>query len=427
MRDILVYEPEGAGHHMYFAAGIAAAITGAGLGPVTLVTTREATQEPAARAVIAAGLDADVETIEPGEEPPPLHYLLPLIRCCTVYRSKVWRGGKLRLQTALGENAERLGRQTAGLVRYFHEAGGADRFRAVFIPYIDKAAFIPLGFWRDPFGDTTFGGIAINPRCHFRAAGIEAKRRRHDDTIEAVSFHRLVRHRRLSALFTADPYFARYLAHPRVHHVPDPSRLAGVPVAGELRRQLGISPAAIVLLIYGELGSLRKAQAEAIEALADPRVPPSVVLVAAGRRNHPHVQSLPEPASSALRAAGRFVEINEFVADETEHALFDAADIVWVCYRDHTAGSNVLTKAGQAGKPVIACRDGLIGRLVRDVDCGVRAAADRHDEIVAALQRLAGDAALRARLGAAGRAAFEGFTFDAFSAPILAWLRSVPS
>ena len=410
---------------MNFAGMIAAAIHAEDLGPVTLVTSSEALDQPATQAIARSGIFRDVAIVESQGVPRPLEHLLPILRRWSHEPRRVQVGDKWLRQTVLAEYTEKLGRQTAALLAYFREAGGSDRFRAVFIPYIDRAKFIPLGFWRNPFGVTEFAGIAINPRCHFRPMGIAVDERLRDDRIEALSFRRLIRHRRLGALFSIDPYFVRYCANDRVRHVPEPARRASPPVPGALRRRLGISSSAIVLLLYGDLGSRRKTQAEAIRALADPRIPASVVLIAAGRRQHPDVEHLPEPETSLLRAAGRFIELNRFIEDEWEDALFDAADIVWACYRDHTAHSNVLTKAGLWGKPVAACRQGLIGQLVRDAGCGICASPDSHDEMVEALQALASDQPLRSRLGAAARGAFEANDAAAFTEPILAWLRTL--
>jgi glycosyltransferase involved in cell wall biosynthesis len=397
MRDLLIFEPAGGGHHMHYVRAIAAAFAARATAAVTLVTTRRALEAPAAAALARSGLLSEIATIECDSAPLPF-----------------------RLMPA-GET-KRLVAETAALVRYFRATNGADCFRAVLIPYIDRAAVIPLAYWRDPFGATPFGGILINQRSHFRALGISAAPRPVGDFAETLSRRRLVDHPRLSALFTIDPYLARDAGHRRLIHIPDPSRLSGSPAPGALRRQMGLPEDAIVVLAYGSLRRSYKALDAAIRAASDPRVARSLVLVAAGETDAAH---FPEPETTRLRRAGRLVESGHYIDDEREHALFDAADIVWVCYRDHTASSNVLIKAGQAGKPVIASPSGLLGRLVADAACGILAAPDRHDEIVQAMNDLAGDADRRRRLGAAGRAAFAGNTFEAFTGPIVRWFEGL--
>ncbi|HEX2292929.1 MAG TPA: glycosyltransferase, partial [Gaiellaceae bacterium] len=72
-------------------------------------------------------------------------------------------------------------------------------------------------------------------------------------------------------------------------------------------------------------------------------------------------------------------------------------------------------EAMAAGLPVVASRVGGIPELVVDGETGLLVDPGRPDRLAAALARLLEDAALRRRLGAAGRARVEErFDVDAF-------------
>ncbi|HET7507079.1 MAG TPA: glycosyltransferase family 4 protein [Solirubrobacterales bacterium] len=73
----------------------------------------------------------------------------------------------------------------------------------------------------------------------------------------------------------------------------------------------------------------------------------------------------------------------------------------------------VALEAAAAGKPIVATAAGGLRDIVVDGETGLLVPAEDRDALAAALQRLAGDAELRERLGAAARERAAGFSPDA--------------
>jgi glycosyltransferase involved in cell wall biosynthesis len=84
-------------------------------------------------------------------------------------------------------------------------------------------------------------------------------------------------------------------------------------------------------------------------------------------------------------------------------ACLAAADIVALPSLHEGLGVAAL-EAMAAGRPVLASRVGGLGEVVVAEETGLLVPPGDADALAAALARLAGDPALRARLGAAGRA-----------------------
>jgi glycosyltransferase involved in cell wall biosynthesis len=86
--------------------------------------------------------------------------------------------------------------------------------------------------------------------------------------------------------------------------------------------------------------------------------------------------------------------------------LLASADFL-VCPSRHEPLGNVVIEGWAAGLPVLAAASVGPAALIRDGETGFLAPIDDVGPLAAAMDRLARDAALRARLGAAGRAAYE--------------------
>jgi len=83
--------------------------------------------------------------------------------------------------------------------------------------------------------------------------------------------------------------------------------------------------------------------------------------------------------------------------------ILAASDIVALPSRFGEGCPNALLEAMAAGKPVVAARTGGIPEVVLDGQTGVLVPRENPEALRAALLQLAGDPALRAKLGAAGR------------------------
>ena len=99
---------------------------------------------------------------------------------------------------------------------------------------------------------------------------------------------------------------------------------------------------------------------------------------------------------------------------------FGAADVSWVFYEHNIVySSNVLVQSGLARRPVIARRQGLIGRLVEDHKLGLALTSEEPEIVASALQRLAENPTLRREMGENGARAFAKNTPENFARPII--------
>ncbi len=99
------------------------------------------------------------------------------------------------------------------------------------------------------------------------------------------------------------------------------------------------------------------------------------------------------------------------VSDRDLPALYNTAEIYLGISRlmeQRVEGFGIsLAEASASGVAVIAGRSGGIPAAVRDGETGLLVDAERVEDVAQTIERLLGDAALRARLGAAGRRAVE--------------------
>jgi glycosyltransferase involved in cell wall biosynthesis len=383
---------------MHCVRRIAEAVSRSDLGPIRLVTTAPSLAHEATQAVVRSGACRAIDTINTDSISPTLPY-------------------------RFNELAASQYRATMALAEHVRAIGGPERFRLLFIPFIDSACVAPLALGRYPFGGLPFSGIAIHPIFHMRRMGLRAPWRAKDYP-ERVVYARLFTHPRLHSLFSIDPYFVRYARNPRVVYTPDPAEFSGSSNS-DLRHALGIANESLVVLVYGAIDD-RKGFDRLIRAVA--RVPEDldVVVLAAGPQRRELSRNLPEPEISRLRRARRLVELARFIEPEEERSIFEAADVVWVCYGNRNlACSGVMVQAGQAGKPIIAPPNGILGETTRANKLGIIADADDVASIADAITKLAQNPHLRARLGRAGFQRFHEHTCARFVEPILERIRAL--
>lgn len=269
-----------------------------------------------------------------------------------------------------------------------------------------------------PFGAVPFVGMSISIRHHHRAMGVRGPGTRHD-ALYARLFERLLRVKTLRALATIDETLPRYARQQRisgcrkVHHVADVARLHGTADRAAVRTSLGIAPDDIVVLAYGALDP-RKGIAELIAAAASPACSTRVVVLLAGRQNAFVRDLLKGADAQQLRTAHRLVEVSGFLGDQREVDVFSATDIVWVAYRRFYGASGVLIQAGAMRLPVVACEDGLIGWTTHRHGLGEIVDPGSRESVTAAINRLAGDDALRRTYGANGAQLAAAHTPEAF-------------
>ena len=197
-----------------------------------------------------------------------------------------------------------------------------------------------------------------------------------------------------------------------VHLVP---QLPGV--RERAREELGVSEGEIAIALVGRLVR-RKGAADLLRALADPRLdglPLRALLVGGTEPAEPRFRD--ELVRLALEAgvASRIVFCGEV---ENAAVLHAGCDIAVVPARREAFGRAVV-EAMHAGVPIVAYRDGALPELVRDGREGFLVEPGDIPALSEALHRLATDAPLRARLGAAGHDRARQFSHGRFVAEVV--------
>jgi hypothetical protein len=146
---------------------------------------------------------------------------------------------------------------------------------------------------------------------------------------------------------------------------PCPDDFAGDPL--EARKVFEIPDGRKVLLFYGG-AYRRKGLHLAVEALLGlPKDSPGFLLCAGQQMSDPGIVR----GLETLVAQGRARVVSRYIFEAEEKLLFAASDIVLLPYIKHFGNSAVLSRAGGAGKMVIASDEELVGRLVRKHNLGL--------------------------------------------------------
>jgi glycosyltransferase involved in cell wall biosynthesis len=135
-------------------------------------------------------------------------------------------------------------------------------------------------------------------------------------------------------------------------------------------------------------------------------------------QSHDVRQKLQSPLYSQWRVKNKLIVLDRFLNDSEQVAMFAAADVVWVGYRNHAYMSGVLVLAGRAGLAVVGTKDGEIGRLIERHCLGLAIRANQPAEIAGALLKLL-DGEMRADMGERGRLLFATHTVENFGARVL--------
>lgn len=172
-----------------------------------------------------------------------------------------------------------------------------------------------------------------------------------------------------------------------------------------VRAELGLGADALVATMVTVLrpGKGHEVAVEVVRRLL-PRFPALKLLVAGDGPSLPDVRRLVEPLGDAALLLGHRTDVLE---------LLGASDVL-LHPTSMDAFPTVLLEAGAAGVPVLATAVGGIPEIVEDERTGLLVdAPPSADRVAAQLERLLGDAELRARLGNAARARFdEHFTAE---------------
>lgn len=343
---VLVLEPHANGHHGPYLQWMAAGLIKRGF-KLTIVTLPDSLSHPSMEAMnSAAGGDGQggLRVIAPG---------------FTGFVS-MKKGGSSRLMA-----------REIGYWRLFKQwyKAHAETVQpdVVFLPYLDYCLYA-IGLLGSPFGGSPWVGLAMRPSFHYQEMGVIAPKPSLAQIKKAL-FFRMLSNPRLRCLLTIDEPLSEYLStYPalaaKTAFLPEPAELADLANPLDAKQRLGLPAERRLILVYGAI-TARKGVPELLRALADPAFPPSADVLLAGKIAPEIHQALVSPAAAPLVAQGRVRLLDRFIETEEEPLLFSAADIVWLGYRCHYAASGVLVQAASAGRPVLACEEGIIGWQAR--------------------------------------------------------------
>lgn len=345
---VLIFEPYANGHHGPYLHWMATGLAERGFD-VTIVTLPETVEHPSIRALAKTAFEKGGGSLQVLGVSAPMPLPLDVASGATaLIRREIayWR-----------------------LFRAWYKAY-ADTMRpdVVYLPYLDYCLYA-IGLYGSPFGNCPWVGLTMRPSFHYRSMGVLAPR----PTLAGVKkalLSRVLRNRYLRQLLTIDEPLASYLsdrwrASDKAAFFPEPAEFGGMPAPDEAKRQFGMAQERKLILLYGAV-TARKGVVELLRALSAPGFPSVVDVLLAGKVAEPVIQEmLAECWVRVLCDAGRLKIIDRFIEPAEEPALFAAADIVWVGYRGHYNASAILVQAASAGRPLLACQDGVLGWQTR--------------------------------------------------------------
>lgn len=260
----------------------------------------------------------------------------------------------------------------------------------VFLPYLDYCLYA-IGLLGSPFEDRPWVGLAMRLSFHYREMDVIAPRPALAN-IKKKLFLRMLRNRLLRSLLTIDEPLADYLvghgkADDKVTFFPEPVGWTDLPNRNEARDELNLSLERTLILVYGAITE-RKGVVKLLRAMASPAFPASVDVLLAGKQSPEIRELVREPWTTALLTEGRLICLDRFIDGREERCLFGAADIVWLGYRGHYTPSGVLAQAAAAGRPIIACKEGIIGWQAERHKLGALVSPAQVNEIIDGINAL---------------------------------------
>jgi glycosyltransferase involved in cell wall biosynthesis len=248
---------------------------------------------------------------------------------------------------------------------------------------------------------------------------------RFTDILRNLLFWRVIHEPKLSFIGTIDPYLSGFARNAKVKYCPDPCALPTLSSVEETRAAYGIRSESFVVLVYGVLDR-RKCIGVLLEAAAYLCNELDLTVFLAGPQDSDDLATpLRSESAHKLRERNSLVEVNRYLVRGKDIEPYGAADVSWVFYAPNfMVMSSVLVSSGLARRPVIARRQGVIGRLVEEHNLGFAVTSEAPETVAWALKRLARDPALRREMGENGARVFAQNTPENFARPILEGIKA---
>jgi glycosyltransferase involved in cell wall biosynthesis len=179
----------------------------------------------------------------------------------------------------------------------------------------------------------------------------------------------------------------------------------------QARAALGIAADTVVFGLIGRLGAIKAPEVFIAAGAAVHAANPRTLFVLAGKPASGH--TLAEYEAAAQRVGPHGIRFLGFVDDVP--GLMRALDVGVITSVGSEAHCRVGLEMASTGLPVIGTDIGVIPEVVNDSETGYIVRSRSVPDLGSAMERLAADAALRGRLGGAGRRQVEAkFSFDAW-------------
>jgi glycosyltransferase involved in cell wall biosynthesis len=233
----------------------------------------------------------------------------------------------------------------------------------VFVPYLDYS-LMAIGLLGTPFSTTSFSGITMRQRFHFRDLEITSQKNKLD-WIKSRLFARALNLSSLRKLFVIDPCLAEFcnMGHMKGREkieffsdpVPTPKRLA----TNDAKRKLKLSADRDVVLLFGSIVP-RKGVREMLDWNISRQDREKAQLLLVGQISDECRSIIAEANFHYAAKQIPFMLQDRYVDSDEEDLAYAAADYVWLGYHDFPLMSGVLAKAAQGKKKVIIYNYGLI-------------------------------------------------------------------
>lgn len=260
----------------------------------------------------------------------------------------------------------------------------------VFIEYFDHFQ-VPLALGSYLDNHVSITGILFRPTIHYKKFGHRERLFSLHGIKRIVKRYLLLgmlKNQAINSIFCLDPFAVEFIngiiENGEVIFLPEP--LPNFKGLNDQRLdfwdELNVDSERKILLVFGSL-SKRKGIFELLKSLKllSPEIAQDLSILFVGKFTDNIYNKFSSELDKCINNSQVQVIVhNEFINDMEVYYLFNKADAVWAAYRKtHVGSSGVLIWAAEVGKPVIATRYGMIGRIVKSFGLGV--AIDPNDPV----------------------------------------------
>lgn len=257
----------------------------------------------------------------------------------------------------------------------------------IFLPSLDSGlhAFSILG---SPFGDTKWSGLVMAQKFQYSKLGIEIHQNKFEWLRESL-FLRMLNNENLISLYTINEPLYEYLNNKtdKLYYLPEPIGPKKLPKKDIARNKLGLSEDDFYILLYGSL-TPRKGLKYLVDAMNANGFPENCNVIVAGKVHQTLNDYFNSEEISVLRDEGRIIFKNYFIKEKEESLLYSASDLIWLGYKNHLGPSGILIQSYKANKPVIACKEGVIGWQTKKYNLGITINPANKCEVIKAIEKI---------------------------------------